>query len=50
MIAQASLPTLLRGFEEYLAAQRDISPNTALAYRDSVKLFLLFDAQRTAAR
>ena len=43
MSAQAALPTLLRGFfENYLAAQRDVSPNTILAYRDSIKLFLRF--------
>jgi site-specific recombinase XerD len=47
MNTQASLPTLLRGFfEEYLAAQRDVSPNTILAYRDSIKLLLRFAAQR----
>ena len=45
---QAALPTLLRGFfEEYLAAQRDVSVNTTLAYRDSLKLLLRFAARRT---
>jgi hypothetical protein len=45
MSAQTSVPTLLRGFfEDYLAGQRDVSPNTILAYRDSVKLFLRFAA------
>jgi site-specific recombinase XerD len=48
MSAESSLPGLLRGFfEEYLTAQRDVSPNTVLAYRDSIKLFLRFAAQRT---
>ncbi len=49
MNAQASLPTLLRGFfEDHLASQRDVSPNTILAYRDSFKLFLQFAARRTS--
>jgi integrase/recombinase XerD len=48
MSTQRSLPTLLRSFfEDYLAAQRDVSPNTILAYRDSIKLFLQFAARRT---
>ena len=48
MSAQTSLPTLLRGFfEDYLAAQRDVSPNTIFAYRDSIKLFLRFTARRS---
>lgn len=48
MNAQTAPPTLLRGFfEDYLAAQRDVSPNTILAYRDSVKLFLRLAARRT---
>jgi site-specific recombinase XerD len=39
---------LLRGFfEAYLAAQRDVSPNTVFAYRDSIKLLLRFAARRT---
>jgi site-specific recombinase XerD len=47
MNAQASLPTLLHGFfEDYLAGQRDVSPNTIFAYRDSFKLFLQFVARR----
>jgi site-specific recombinase XerD len=42
-----SLPTLLRGFfEDYLVGQRDVSPNTILAYRDAFLLFLRFAAQR----
>lgn len=42
-----TLPTLLRGFfDDYLAAQRDVSPNTIFAYRDSIKLFLRFAAKR----
>lgn len=31
----------------YLEAQRDVSPNTVLAYRDSIKLLLRFVARRT---
>jgi hypothetical protein len=39
MTSQSLLPTMLRGFfEDYLAAQRDVSPNTILAYRDAIKL------------
>jgi hypothetical protein len=34
MTSQTLLPAMLRGFfEDYLAAQRDVSPNTILAYR-----------------
>ena len=48
MSTQASLPTLLRGFfEDYLAAQRDVSPNTIFSYRDSIKLLLRFGARRS---
>ena len=48
MSTQTSLPTLLRGFfENYLAAQRDVSPNTVFAYRDSIKLLLRFAARRS---
>lgn len=48
MSAQTPVPTLLRGFfEDYLAGQRDVSPNTILAYRDSIKLLLRFAARRT---
>ena len=48
MNTQTSLPTLLRGFfEGYLAAQRDVSPNTIFAYRDSIKLFLRFAARKS---
>ena len=48
MSTQTSLPALLRGFfEDYLVAQRDVSPNTIFAYRDSIKLFLRFAARRT---
>jgi site-specific recombinase XerD len=48
MSIQSALPTLLRGFfEEYLAAQRDVSANTIHAYRDSLKLLLRFAAQRS---
>jgi site-specific recombinase XerD len=37
-----------RFFHEYLAAQRGLSPNTILSYRDSLKLFLPFASQRVA--
>ena len=48
MSTKTSLPTLLRGFfEGYLAAQRDASPNTIFAYRDSIKLLLRFAAHRS---
>jgi len=48
MSTQSSLSTLLRGFfEEYLAAQRDVSANTIYAYRDSIKLLLRFAARRS---
>jgi len=44
MTSQTLLPTMLRGFfEDYLAAQRDVSPNTILAYRDAIKLLLGFE-------
>lgn len=46
MSAQTPVPGLLRSFfEDYLAAQRDVSPNTIYAYRDACKLFLRFAAQ-----
>jgi len=49
MNTQPLLPTLLRGFfEDYLAAQRDVSPNTIFAYRDAIKLFLRFAARRAS--
>ncbi len=48
MSTQTLLPTLLRSFfEDYLTAQRDVSPNTILSYRDSIKLFLRFAGLRT---
>ena len=48
MTSQTLLPTMLRGFfEDYLAAQRDVSPNTILAYRDAIKLLLGFAARRS---
>jgi integrase/recombinase XerD len=48
MSSQTSLPTLLRDFfEDYLAAQCDVSSNTIFAYRDSIKLFLLFAARQS---
>jgi len=34
-------------FQDYLAAQRALSPNTILAYRDALKLFLSFAAKCT---
>jgi site-specific recombinase XerD len=33
-------------FGDYLTAQRDVSPNTILSYRDALKLFLQFVAKR----
>ena len=48
MSTKVSLPTSLRGFfEDYLTAQRDVSPNTIFAYRDSIKLLLRFVARRS---
>ncbi len=34
-------------FQDYLAAQRGLSPNTILSYRDSLKLFLRFVSEQT---
>src|SRR5512145_962963 len=49
MSAGTNLPTLLRAFfEDYLAAQRDVSTNTIHAYRDSIKLLLIFAARRAS--
>ena len=46
MSAQTPVPGLLRGFfEDYLAAQRDVSQNTIYADRDAIKLFLRFAAR-----
>jgi site-specific recombinase XerD len=46
MSAQTPVPGLLRSFfEDYLAAQRDVSQNTIYAYRDAIKLFLRFVAR-----
>ena len=46
MTSQTLLPTMLRGFfEDYLAAQRDVSQNTIYAYRDACKLFLRYAAR-----
>ena len=36
------LPLVQAFFQEHLAAQRGLSPNTILAYRDALKLFLSF--------
>jgi len=48
MTSQSLLPAMLRGFfEDYLAAQRDVSPNTVLAYRDAIKLLLGFAARHS---
>jgi site-specific recombinase XerD len=33
-------------FHDYLARQRDVSPNTILSYRDTLKLFLQFASAR----
>jgi site-specific recombinase XerD len=33
-------------FSDYLTAQRDLSPNTVLSYRDTFKLLLVFAARR----
>ena len=35
-------------FHDYLARQRDLSPNTVLSYRDTLKLFLQFAATQLA--
>ena len=35
-----------RFFQEYLAAQKGLSPNTILSYRDALKLFLRFVSDR----
>ena len=35
-------------FQDYLARQRDLSPNTILSYRDALKLFLQFASTRLA--
>ena len=46
MTAQTPVPGLLRSFfEDYLAAQRDVSQNTIYAYRDAIKLFPRFAAR-----
>ncbi len=45
MPAAADLATFVRGFfAQHLVEQRGLSPNTVLAYRDSLKLFLGFVA------
>lgn len=42
-----SIARFVQGFfQNYLTAQRGLSPNTILSYRDSIKLFLLFVSQR----
>lgn len=41
------LMTLVQAFfQEYLIAQRGLSQNTVLAYRDTLKLFLCFESSR----
>ena len=48
MNATHSLAHLVHGFfQEYLAAQRGLSPNTILSYRDALKLFFCFAAKQT---
>ena len=48
MSAQTPVPGLLRSFfEDYLAAQRDVSPGTILAHRDAIKLLPGFAARRS---
>ena len=48
MNAQTPVPGLLRSFfEDYLAGQRDVSPNTIYAYRDALELFLRFAARHS---
>ena len=47
MNATHSLARFLQGFfHEYLAAQRGLSHNTILSYRDCLKLFLRFVSQQ----
>jgi len=47
MNATHSLARLVHGFfQEYMAAQKGLSPNTILSYRDAVKLFLSFTAKQ----
>ena len=46
--ALASLPALVQDFfEKHLTVERNASPNTVLAYRDSLKLFLRHAAERS---
>jgi hypothetical protein len=33
-------------FQDHLIGQRNVSPHTVLAYRDAIKLLLVFAAQR----
>lgn len=41
------LARLVQGFfQEYMAAQKGLSPNTILSYRDALKLFLCFASRR----
>ena len=47
MNALHSMARVLQGFfHEYLAAQRGLSPNTILSYRDALKLLLRFGSDR----
>lgn len=47
MRTDSSLGHYLRSFfEDHLIKQRNVSPHTVLAYRDAIKLFLLFGARR----
>jgi site-specific recombinase XerD len=46
MSAATELASSIRGFfEQHLVAQRGLSPNTVLAYRDALKLLLTFAAE-----
>jgi integrase/recombinase XerD len=38
-------PLIRRFFEQHLVAERALSPHTILAYRDSIKLLLLFESK-----
>jgi len=47
--AKALLQLVQSFFQDYLAGQRALSPNTILAYRDALKLFLSFLAVESGA-
>lgn len=46
MQAEPLTPYVRSFFRDYLVAQRNASPNTVLGYRDSLKLLLVFAADR----